>query len=136
MSFISSFPINHIVENTDIISEFKCSNMGGMRRSRRTNTLVIISDHTKGLYEDKWFGDVLHNTGMGKTGDQDINYKQNKTLAKSKINEIDIHLFEVFKRGQYIYKGRVALCEKPYQEVQKGDDGLPRRVWMFPVHSK
>ena len=43
MSFVPSLPINNIVENTDIINEFKCSNMGGMRRSRRTNTLVIIS---------------------------------------------------------------------------------------------
>ena len=24
------------------------------------NCLVLISDHTKGLYEDKWYGDVLH----------------------------------------------------------------------------
>ena len=40
--------------------------MGGMRRSKTTGTLVIISDHTKGLYDDKWYGHELHCIGMGK----------------------------------------------------------------------
>ena len=40
--------------------------MGGMRRSLTTNSLVIVSDHTKELYDDKWVDDVLHYTGMGK----------------------------------------------------------------------
>lgn len=50
--------------------------MGGMRRSTTTGTLVIISDHTKGLYDDKWYGDELHYTGMGKNGDQIITGNQ------------------------------------------------------------
>lgn len=29
--------------------------------------------------------------------------------------------------------GQVKLVEKPYQEVQKGEDGVPRKVWIFPV---
>ena len=48
--------------------------MGGMRRSKTTNTLVIVSDYTKGIYHDKWIGGALHYTGMGKNGDQDINW--------------------------------------------------------------
>jgi len=60
------FKIGQIVSHSDIKAEFKCGNMGGMRRSKTTNSLVIISDHTKGLYEDKWFGDIIHYTGMGK----------------------------------------------------------------------
>lgn len=133
MSFLPSFAINSTVENKDIVAEFKCGNMGGMRRSKQTNSLVIISDHTKGLYEDKWFGDILHYTGMGKSGDQDINFMQNRTLAESKTNGVDVHLFEVLESGRYIYKGLVELYERPYQEVQKGDNKLPRKVWMFPI---
>lgn len=38
MSLIPSFSINTVVENADIIIEFKCGNMGGMRRSKQTNT--------------------------------------------------------------------------------------------------
>ena len=133
MSYLPSFSINSVVRNSDIVKEFKCGNMGGMRRSRQTNTLVIISDYTKGLYEDKWHGDILHYTGMGKSGDQDLSFMQNKTLYESKSNGIDVHLFEVLQAGQYIYKGTVDLCEEPYQEIQDGEDGKSRKVWMFPV---
>jgi 5-methylcytosine-specific restriction protein A len=113
MKFTPSFPINSIVEHRDIIDEFKCGNMGGMRRSKKTNTLVIISDDTKGLYEDKWLGDILHYTGMGKIGDQDIHYAQNRTLAQSNYNNIDVHLFEVLEPREYTYRGEVELCGKP-----------------------
>ena len=133
MSFKPSFSISTIVENKDIIQEFQCGNMGGMRRSTKTNSLVIISDHTKGLYEDKWYGEILHYTGMGKSGDQDLFFMQNKTLAESRTNGVDVYLFEVLEAGRYIYKGLVELCEKPYQETQNGDDGIPRKAWMFPI---
>ena len=131
-----SFKINQVVSNADIMEAFSCGNMGGMRRSKKTNSLVIISDKTKKLYEDKWNGDGLDYTGMGKNGDQDIDFMQNKTLAESKTNGIEIHLFEVEKPRQYIYRGQVELCNEPYQEVQKGEDDKPRKVWMFPVRVK
>ena len=44
--------------------------MGGMRYSKTTNTLVIVSDYAKGIYHDKWIGGALHYTGMGKNGEQ------------------------------------------------------------------
>lgn len=107
--------------------------MGGMRRSTTTGTLVIISDHTKGLYDDKWYGDELHYTGMGKNGDQIITGNQNKTLAESDTNGVEVHLFEVLERSKYIYQGVVHLCGKPYQKNQKDDSGNMRKVWMFPL---
>jgi 5-methylcytosine-specific restriction protein A len=125
--------VGGVVSHFDLIEEFKCGNMGGMRRSRATNSLVIISDHTKGLYDDKWYEDILHYTGMGKKGDQDINFMQNRTLAESATNGVNVHLFEVLVPTQYIYRGIVNLTEQPYQETQIGDDGLPRKVWMFPL---
>lgn len=133
MSYSAKFTIGQTVQHSEIIAEFKCSNMGGMRRSYATNTLVIISDHTKGFYEDKWYGDILHYTGMGKSGDQEINFMQNKTLAESDTNGVSVHLFEVFVPTKYIYHGAVVLADKPYQEIQKGDDGVLRKVWMFPL---
>lgn len=68
--FNPGLKIGQIIKNADIVGIFKCGNMGGMRRSRTTNTLVIVSDYTKGLYHDKWIGGVLHYTGMGKSGDK------------------------------------------------------------------
>lgn len=104
-----------------------------MRRSKATNSLVIISDYTKGIYHDKWIGGVLHYTGMGKKGDQDINWAQNATLASCGKNGIDVHLFEVMNRGEYIYCGRIELVDKPYPDTQPDEDGMDRKVWMFPI---
>ena len=131
--FEPGLKIGQIVKNCDIVEIFKCGNMGGMRRSKTTNTLVIISDYTKGIYHDKWIGGVLHYTGMGKTGDQDINWAQNATLAACGRNDIDIHLFEVMNAGEYIYCGRIELVDNPYIDVQPGEDGIDRKVWMFPI---
>lgn len=133
MMFKPSYEIGATVTHLDITSEFHCGNMGGMRRAKATNTLVIISDHTKGLYDDKWYGDVLHYTGMGKIGDQVLDGNQNKTLFYSDTNGIAVHLFEVLEAKKYIYHGPVKLAGSPYQEVQKDDNGDLRKVWMFPV---
>jgi hypothetical protein len=133
MAFDPGLNIGDVLNNADIVEKFKCSNQSGMRRSKTTNTLVLVSDYTKGIYHDKWIGGVLHYTGMGKNGDQDINYGQNATLAGCDHNGVDVHLFEVIDEGEYIYCGRVKLVDKPYNEIQTGEDGNPRKVWMFPI---
>ena len=133
MAFDPGLKIGQILKNADIVEIFKCGNMGGMRRSRTTNTLVIVSDYTKGIYHDKWIGGVLHYTGMGKSGDQDINWAQNATLAECGRNGVDVHLFEVIDAGEYIYCGRIELVSTPYTETQPGEDGYDRMVWMFPI---
>lgn len=43
-----------ILTNTEIVEKFQCGNMGGMRRSKKTGTLVLVSDKTKKLYQDVW----------------------------------------------------------------------------------
>ena len=131
--FDPGLKIGQILKNADVVDTFKCGNMGGMRRSKTTNTLVIVSDYTKGIYHDKWIGGVLHYTGMGKNGDQDINWAQNATLAACGYNGVDVHLFEVMDAGKYIYCGRIELVDKPYTETQPGEDGAPRKVWMFLI---
>lgn len=131
--FEPGLKIGQILKNSDIVDIFKCGNMGGMRRSKTTNTLVIVSDYTKGLYHDKWIGGVLHYTGMGKSGDQDINWAQNATLAACGHNGVDVHLFEVIRAGDYIYCGRIQLIDKPYTDIQPGEDGIDRKVWVFPI---
>lgn len=131
--FDPGLKIGQILKNSDIVETFKCGNMGGMRRSKTTNTLVIVSDYTKGIYHDKWIGGVLHYTGMGKSGDQDINWAQNATLAACGRNGVDIHLFEVMDAGEYVYCGRIELVDKPYVDIQPDEDGNDRKVWMFPI---
>lgn len=135
MSFNPNLVLGEVITNQELRTIFSCGMMGGMRRSKKTNTLVIVSDHTKGLYEDKWYGDVLHYTGMGKIGDQDINASQNKTLNESNHNGVAVFLFEVFEENNYIYRGQVQLVESPYQQKQIDDTGALRDVWIFPVKS-
>ncbi|CRK83003.1 HNH endonuclease [Neobacillus massiliamazoniensis] len=120
-----------IINNEQLTSIFLCAPQGGMRRSHRTNTLVLISDKT-GLYKDRVEGDVFHYTGMGQVGDQTLT-SQNKTLAESNHNAVDMHFFEVLKPKQYTYQGRVELAGKPYTEKQIDINGKMRNVWIFPL---
>ena len=111
---------------------FLCSTQAGMNRSKRTNTLVLVSNHIKSIYEDKWIDDVFHYTGMGTEGDQKLT-AQNKTLYESDINGIEVHLFEKFKKGEYTYRGIVKLASPPYQSTQPDKNNQLRKVWVFPL---
>lgn len=129
----SPFKIGDIVDNKKLTEAYKVGNTGGMRRSKAHNCLVVISDHSKTLYEDKWHDGVLHYTGMGKTGDQDIDFAQNRTLNESRSNGVAVHLFEVMDAKEYTFRGEVELVGQPYQEEQPDQDGNMRKVWMFPL---
>ena len=133
MAHNPNFSVGDIVTNEEMSKEFKIGNMGGMRKSNRYNCLVIISDHTKNLYEDKWYGDELHYTGMGKNGDQVLQGNQNGTLFDSPRNGVEVHLFEVLNAREYTYRGVVELTHEPYQEDQPDESGAMRKVWIFPV---
>jgi len=128
---IKDLQINTIIDNYQLCETFKCSPQGGMRRSHRTNTLVLISDRTK-LYDDRTVNEIYHYTGMGQKGDQQLK-SQNKTLAESKSNGITVHYFEVMTKGKYTYRGEVVLAADPYTDLQKDVDGRMRNVWVFPL---
>lgn len=133
MTHIDDLKPDDELTNAELTKTFKVGNMGGMRRSHATNSLVIVSDPFKGLYLDRWIEGVLHYTGMGKSGDQSLTFSQNRTLAESSTNGVDVHLFEVHEPKVYSYVGQVELTSEPYQETQNGDDGKSRKVWIFPV---
>ncbi|OOR71707.1 restriction endonuclease [Bacillus cereus] len=125
--------IGKIYDNSEIAKHFKCGNMGGMRRSKKTNTLVLFSDHTKGIYDDRWDKDILFYTGMGQEGHQTLDGNQNKTLYESNENGVSIYLFEAFRPGEHIFMGQVKLIEEPFQEIQEDTQGKDRMVWVFPI---
>lgn len=133
MKFKHGLKIGQKITNQELCDKFKCGNMGGMRRSKTTGTLVIISDYTKPLYADKWTDGILYYTGMGKKGDQVLEGNQNKTLYESNTNGVEVHLFEVEKPREYIYCGEVKLAKKPFMEEQLDDNGIMRKVWIFPI---
>lgn len=106
---------------------------GGMLYSNNHKCLILLSKHDS-LYEDEWKGDVLHYTGTGRSGDQDINYRENKLLAKSQSpsNRPPVYLFESSNRV-YTYRGEVRLSGSPYQTTKPDKDGLMRKVQIFPL---
>ena len=122
------------ITNAALARLFKCATQGGMRRAHRTNSLVVISDHTKHIHQDRWVSnDLIHYTGMGLKGDQSLDYLQNKTLLETPANGVTPYLFEVYDPKQYLFRGRVKLAGPPFKECQPDVDGKPRTVWIFPL---
>ncbi|PAB61355.1 HNH endonuclease [Anaeromicrobium sediminis] len=133
MAFNPGLNPGDVIDNSQLADIFKCAPQGGMRRAHKTGTLVIVSDHTRAIYEDRWIEDVLHYTGMGQVGDQSINSSQNKTLNESSSNGVEVYLFEVFKKKEYTFMGQVELAGEPYQEDQTDKNNDMRKVWVFPL---
>lgn len=133
MGFDPGISIGAELSNNELRQLYKCGNMGGMRRSKQTGTLVVVSDHTKGFYSDVWKNGILYYTGMGKIGDQILDGNQNRTLYNSNENGVELHLFEVLEKARYTYKGIVKLADVPYQDKQKDSSGKMRNVWIFPI---
>lgn len=122
--------------NTYFIQElFQHNRYRGMRYSKTTNTLVLISDHIKSPYEDRWINGILHYNGMGISGDQSFEFMQNKILFESRTNGVDVYLFEVFdsSKDKYIFMGQFELCDTPYFQNQFDNTGQLRKVCVFPL---
>ena len=125
-----------VINNNDLAQTFKCSQQGGMRRSHKTNSLVLILKHKNGFYKDTWQDDILHYTGMGQTGDQNLEGNQNITLFNSDSNGVKVYLFESYVPNQYTFKGRVKLNGIPYQIDEVDTKANNRKVWKFPLSIK
>ena len=126
--------------NEELCAVFKCGSQGGLRKSSRTNTLILVSDQTQSQdrnpYQDKWIDGVLHYTGMGLKGDQKLNFMQNKTLANLEKLDIKAYLFEKLVSRKYTFRGEVVLAGKIYTETQEDNEGNKRNVLKFPLKIK
>ena len=125
--------IHDIVSNEEICRVFLCSPQGGMRRSLKTNSLVLISGTRRSIYVDRWDGDVFHYIGMGLRGDQSLYDGQNWTLVSSPKNGVKIYLFAGIEKNRYRFEGQVELASDPYQEQQTDSEHRSRLVWIFPL---
>lgn len=126
--------VGQTISNAELTEKFKVGNMGGMRRSHATNSLVLVSDHTKGIYDDRWGNNICYYTGMGLVGEQ-VLASQNKTLFELDQNGVIAYLFEVHVAGKYRFHGQVKLAAKPFQEEQLDNKEEIRKVWIFPLET-
>lgn len=136
MTFNPLLSQGQVINNDQLCETFGCSPQGGMRRSLKTNTLVLISNHVESIYDDRWIDGVFHYTGMGQKGDQSLDFSQNKTLSESTKNEIEVYLFEVDKEKEYTYQGKVHLAGTPYKRSKRIKMGRIDLFSFFLCHYK
>ncbi|NUE65768.1 HNH endonuclease signature motif containing protein [Snodgrassella sp. ESL0253] len=125
-----------ILNNKQMCELFLCSPQGGMRKSNKTNTLVLITNHLDSVYNDVWEDDILHYTGMGQLGNQSLEFAQNKTLANIENNGVQVHYFEVLKEHEYTYIGEMLKAGEPYIAQQLDVSNQWRQVYIFPLRLK
>ncbi|WP_048701293.1 hypothetical protein, partial [Leuconostoc citreum] len=129
-----------VYSNAQIMEIFRVSNSGGIRFSIQTRSLVISSFHhsvsQKDVpYQDFWEKDTLHYTGQGKEGDQKLT-RNNKKIVEANPDNLTIHLFESFVKGENIYRGIVYLSNNPYTVSELDANHNYRLVYKFPLTIK
>ncbi|MCH4164115.1 MAG: HNH endonuclease [Lentilactobacillus diolivorans] len=125
--------VGKTITNDQLAGIFNVSTQGGMRPSKKNKCLVLISKEADNFYPDRWEGDTLYYTGMGQKGDQDVNFRANRTLNESNNNGITVYLFVYMGVNQYIFYGQVKLIQKPYMQTNVSDSGEKRQVVIFPI---
>lgn len=131
-----------ILSNREICNEARCANMGGMRYSTTTRSL-ILSMKEDGIYKNKMGANgIWYYVGMGQKGDQYFDWRQNSRLRDFLMNKentdvIEVHLFKKEKAG-YIYLDEVvkdSSIKSPYFDYQIDVNGNRRRVCIFPIRT-
>ncbi|MHA8138309.1 HNH endonuclease [Lactobacillaceae bacterium Scapto_B20] len=130
---LATLKIGDTISNNQIHTVFNVSTQGGMRKSNANNCLVLIAKENGNLYPDKWDGDTLLYTGMGKIGDQSFYDRQNKTLFELNSSNVRVFLFVQTSVNHYTYYGPVKLAKQPYYTNALDEQSKTRRVAMFPL---
>lgn len=125
---ISNLKVGDTFNRDELTSIFKHSGMRGIDFSKRTYSLILVSNEEKEYYEDSLIenGRIIY-TGEGLIGDQTLT-GNNLTLANSIENELPIYLFFKDKNLKYHYQGEFILDGKPYQKLENS-----RLVYKFPL---
>ena len=64
--------VGSFMTNEELYRTFKCGNIGGMRKSKAFNCLIITSNEEQDLYLDEHSGNSLKYIGMGRSGNQKL----------------------------------------------------------------
>ncbi len=126
------FAPGDVLTNRHLMDFFRVGNMRGIRISKTTGAVLVISSVSNALYKDRWQDSVFEYTGEGRYGDQDMT-GGNLAIADSPRSGAPLLLF--FKRATnaYEFQGEVRLMGEPRAEQQEDEHGLVRRVWVFAL---
>jgi hypothetical protein len=137
MAFDPDIPPGAELTSKELTSIFQGQEQGGMRYSKATNSLVLVTHPKKlsvaAIYGDEWIGGALHYRGTGQRGDQSLTFAGNSRLMNAATADTGVHLVERRASGRYRYLGRVALAGNPYRRNEADADGNMRLVWVFPL---
>ena len=129
---LKRFRNGDIIGNKEIADFFKVTNQGGIRKSLKTKSIVVIAKFTDCSYKHSKKEDILYFVGMGKKGNQQLT-RQNKALFDAKKEGFAIHVFEMYEEGNYTYKGIHEISGDLLNEKQLDDNGEERDVIIFPL---
>ena len=133
--FYPPFAIDSSVSNREIMDAFQCKNIGGIRYSTVTQTIVLILNHNFPIYDNS--SNVSEGeyyfAGEGQEGDQKMD-RGNLRLNNARADGIEIHLFESYAdEPGYRYRGVVEVVGAPNQERQPDINGNDRNVFVFKL---
>jgi len=124
--------IGEVLENKQIADMFLCSNQGGIRKSLKTKSIILITKFDCDTYRHRQQDGIFYFVGQGKKGDQSLT-RQNKSLAQAHIEGFKLYLFEMYEAKKYKFFGEVYLYASPQIESQLDEDGVLRDVFVFPL---
>ena len=130
---VTSLKKGETITNERLREIFRCSSQGAIRRSLKTDSIILVSDHTRPGCNDKWIGRTFHFTGMGFSGEQGLSFNQNKALCEADEKGTGLYLFEIFSSDQYTYAGEVRFADNPYLSRQADNMKNVRDVTVFPL---
>lgn len=128
--------IGDFLSNSELSEKFTVSIMGGMRFSTENNILVLITKIHDNPYPDRWEGNKLYYTGMGRKGDQSIDFQSNKKLNSIYYTEkitTKLVLFINTDQNKYLYCGEVKTIGRPYFKYQYFTKNEKRKIIIFPL---
>lgn len=128
------FAVGDAISNRTLYTTFKCACEGGIRYSSAYQVLVLVSNFVDARRTGgEWKDGLLYYTGAGRTGDQNPDRGANKRLRDCLREGAPIYYFEVFRQGEYLYKGRLRAAGEPFLRTEPGADGIARRAVIFPM---
>ena len=133
--FFPPFSVGANVSNQAITDAFRCKNIGGIRYSTATKTIVLILNYNFGIYDNSSNADdgEFYFAGEGQEGDQCMN-RGNLRLNNAAADGIELHLFEsLVNEPGYRYRGTVETVGEPRIERQTDRNGNERDVFMFKL---